>query len=168
MKVIPEETRKKISAALKGRATWNKGLIGTKDEHVMDRFLAKVKSLPSGCMEWIAHKNYKGYGMFRGRKNKWMSVHRFIYLELVGPIPDTLCIDHLCRNRSCVNVKHMELVTFAENSRRGINYQSLKTECIHGHPLNGDNLYARSDGTRECKKCRHEAVKRNRQRKAKC
>lgn len=74
-------------------------------------FWIKVQKT-SGCWNWQAAKN-QGYGTFRGQR-----AHRWAYEKLVGPIPEGLTIDHLCRNRGCVNPSHMEPVTASENARR--------------------------------------------------
>lgn len=83
-----------------------------------------------------------------------MLAHRKSYEILVGPIPGGLTIDHLCRNRACINPAHMEPVTNAENTRRAA---ALRTHCIKGHPLEGDNvrIQVRKNGwrSRVCVSC---------------
>ena len=83
--------------------------------------------------------------------------HRLAYELEIGPIPAGLEIDHLCRVRNCVNPAHLEPVTHAENIRRGtgpLAENARKTECVHGHPLEGANLYVRpGDGHRQCRAC---------------
>lgn len=70
------------------------------------------------CLTWTGARNNKGYGSIGISHQRSALVHRFVYERMVGPIPDGLTIDHLCMNKRCVNVQHMEVVTRAENSRR--------------------------------------------------
>jgi len=83
--------------------------------------------------------------------------HRYAYEALVGPIPEGLQIDHLCRHPRCVNPGHMEPVTIRENVLRGIGRSAVnarKTECFRGHPLTPDNIYPTRNGRgRACRIC---------------
>ena len=83
--------------------------------------------------------------------------HRLYYERHVGPIPDGLEMDHLCRNRACVNPDHLEPVTRAENNRRKAVAQ---THCKNGHPLSGDNLLA-TKRQRACRACQRERSRRH-------
>ncbi len=124
----------------------------------VERFWPKVEQ-GTGCWEWKASRNWGGYGQFwNGQRT--MPAHRFAYELLVGPIPEGLQIDHLCRNRGCVNPTHMEVVTNQENSRRG---KALITHCPQGHPYAGHNL-AIQEGRRRCRRCLHNRRKARRKR----
>jgi hypothetical protein len=98
----------------------------------------------SPCILWTGLLNEDGYGK-RGSR----LAHRVAYEEQVGPIPEGLEMDHLCRVRNCVNVQHLEPVTHQENCRRGIHWSSKKTHCPKGHPL---DYHWR--GKRLCSTCR--------------
>lgn len=76
----------------------------------------------SGCFEWRGTKTAEGYGAvyyMEGGRQFGRLAHRIMYEAEIGPIPPGLTIDHLCRNRGCVNPQHMEPVTRGENVRRG-------------------------------------------------
>lgn len=117
------------------------------------RFWDKVeRGEPSACWPWLASLNSDGYASFwlDGRQHR---AHRLAYEALVGPIPDGLLLDHLCRVRHCVNPDHLEPVTNAENTRRGL-CGRLVTECRQGHPYTAENTYIKTNGCRDCKTCR--------------
>lgn len=126
------------------------------------RFFRKMRLNPeTECWEWTGAISHDGYGKLglRGKRAGWQYAHRIAYRLFVGPIPENLDIDHLCRVRHCVNPQHLEAVTRRENLLRGTgrtarNYWT--THCHRGHRLAGDNLYIRPDGKPErgCRECR--------------
>lgn len=81
----------------------------------MSTFWSRVDKT-DGCWLWTSTVVWNGYGQFR-INNRRVYAHRFAYEQVVGPVPDGL--DHLCRNRRCVNPAHLEPVTRQENLRRG-------------------------------------------------
>lgn len=133
----------------------------------MQRLVAKFVPEPnSGCWLWTASCDSKGYGKIYVN-GKLVGAHRVAYELFVGPIPDGLHIDHLCRVRCCVNPSHMEPVTHAENIRRGDSgkatalQQRAKTHCPHGHEYNEENTHIRKNrnGARVCRTCARESMR---------
>jgi HNH endonuclease len=114
------------------------------------------------CWTWQAALNNRGYGVI-GERHMPRLAHRVSYEHFVGPIPDGLVLDHLCRVRHCVNPAHLEAVTQQENTRRGERAQ--RTHCPHGHEYSPENTAVRKDGSRECRQCVRERVARYRKRK---
>lgn len=121
------------------------------------------------CWLWVGSTGRGGYGRFwipaRGEQPRHIvTAHRFIYEQSVGPIPDGLELDHLCRRPSCVNPSHLEAVTPRENTLRGTGPGGLnarKTHCHNGHPFDQVNTYPRPHGAgRDCRICRREAGRR--------
>jgi hypothetical protein len=123
-----------------------------------DRFFEKVDA--GDCWLWTGTLAGGGYGWFLA-DGKSTPAHRWAYEYLVGPIPDGLDIDHLCRVRRCVNPDHLEPVTRIENVRRGYSstHQRVKTHCPQGHPYVGWNLLV-DHGRRRCRTCTNERERR--------
>jgi hypothetical protein len=129
------------------------------------RFWTKVDVDEAGCWLWGASVDLGGYARFHiGRPSagtaRMASAHRVAYSSLVGPIPEGLQLDHLCRVRHCVNPKHLEPVTHRENVLRGAGVAAgyaRRTHCRHGHVLVGRNVISRPDGGRRCRACKNAA-----------
>jgi hypothetical protein len=113
--------------------------------------------VPAGaCIEWQNCIDPDGYGRKRvGAKME--RAHRIAWQEKHGPIPAGMVTDHLCRNRRCVNVAHLELVTHRENTLRGHGptaRNARATSCINGHEFTPANTRIRpNDGSRVCRAC---------------
>ena len=108
------------------------------------------------CWSWTGSTNSSGYGQFRHKGVK-INAHRFSFELLRGEIPAGLELDHLCRNRRCVNPDHLEPVTSFVNKMRGRSFSALnaaKTHCSRGHAFTPTNTRKRPSGWRECRACR--------------
>lgn len=125
------------------KRTWAKGLCGTHYSHNRihgspvtkrslirnsETFLQRVDRTES-CWVWLGSIDSEGYGQF-GKNNTTIKAHRAAYVFFKGEIPDHMELDHLCRNRRCVNPDHLEPVTHAENIRRA---NAVMTHCKRGH-----------------------------------
>jgi hypothetical protein len=136
-------------------------------DSLLQDFWDQVQPEPlSGCWLWNGGLNPKGYGQMR-RDNRRLQVHRYAYELLVGPIPEGLELDHLCRVRCCVRPDHLEPVTHAENLRRARGTprrpaeryiptgRPAKTRCKRGHDFTPENTHF-TGKQRQCKECKRE------------
>lgn len=126
-----------------------------------ERFRAKFSIGADGCWIWNGSAAHGRYGSFR-EGGRVLTAHRFAYEATVGPIPEGLELDHLCRVTLCVNPAHLEPVTHAENVRRGRLGYGLRTTCKAGlHDVtDSDNVIVRRNGGRQCRPCHRAAVRR--------
>jgi hypothetical protein len=123
---------------------------------------ARITIDDRGCWVWQRARQRNGYGKARLSERDWLA-HRLSYEAHIGPIPDGMQIDHLCRNRACVKPAHLEPVTVRQNLLRGQGVtarEAAQTHCIHGHPFTGPNLYLDPRGRRQCRQCRRAAGRR--------
>lgn len=130
-----------------------------------ERFHLSYVVGPNDCWSW-RRPSPNGYGMiYANGRPQW--AHRAGYELLVGPIPKGLELDHLCRNRACVNPAHLEPVIHRENCLRGVSRNAenaRKTHCLRGHEFTPENTYhpPKRPTRRYCRACaRDNAQRRN-------
>lgn len=125
--------------------------------------LSKMERVGS-CWMWTGYIKpgpRGGYGYVRTKRGgKWRTepAHRAVYRRYRGAIRGKLTLDHLCRNRACVNPYHLEAVPLKVNILRGTSFGAVnaaKSHCVRGHKLGGANAYVRPGrpGTRDCRAC---------------
>ena len=131
----------------------------------VDKWFAK-HIRPSGeCWEWTGSKTRNGYGQLR-IEQKPMMAHRALYEYFVADIPAGLDLDHLCRNRACVNPWHMEPVTRSINLKRGrVGRHERPAACPQNHPYDEENTRITTKGSRACRTCERERAAESRRRK---
>jgi hypothetical protein len=121
----------------------------------------RIEPLPSGCWRWTGCISRAGYGRVRvgGTKGKLWQAHRAVYEHYRGPVADGLELDHLCRNRWCVNPDHVEPVSHVINVRRGESRTMViqrSGTCIRGHDRSTETSYSRKGWVSRCRACRRE------------
>lgn len=138
------------------------------DRERLEKFFLDRTEIHAGdCWLWTGSIHKDGYGEGSPMRHKKYMAHRLAYELYVGQIPDGLTIDHLCRNRRCVNPEHLRTLTIKENVLCGNGITAMnarKTHCPQGHPYEGDNLYTYPSGFRACLTCRREHGKAQRKR----
>lgn len=151
------------------------------DAFMETRFWPRVEGRDDKLGCWIFRPMNPGE-TFRSRyawisvKGKSLLVHRIAYEQLVGPIPEGMTIDHLCRNHFCVNPAHLEAVSNRTNVLRGVGLTATnarRTTCVHGHPFDEKNTYThewwdrgRRARARQCIACTREYTREWKKRKA--
>jgi len=130
-----------------------------------DRFWKFVRVSKAGCYEWLGSVSPQGYARISVAGRPELA-HRWVYETFVEIIPKGMVVDHLCRNRKCVNPEHLQIATHRENMLCGTGMAARnknKTHCVRGHAFDSVN----KNGHRFCRKCaRIRAKQRHIRRKA--
>lgn len=116
-----------------------------------------------GCWEWTGKIDKDGYGRHRFMGRSFMA-HRWVWECVNGWLSPSTQLDHLCKNRRCVNPAHLEPVSQKENISRARNSNSEKTHCPQGHRYTELNTYHTGAGKRKCRACARERAAERRAR----
>lgn len=103
-----------------------------------------------------------GYAfMYYPPKRKAIKAHRAAWMLANGPVPEGMVLDHICRDRACINLEHLRVVTQQENIMAGLHNIDNRSHCNQGHPFIKENIMVRKNGRRECAECNRERSRRN-------
>lgn len=134
-------------------------VLETEKETVAERILSNIENWKD-CWNWKGTVS-KDYAVMK-LHSRQVRVHRLIYELLVAPIPKGYVVDHVCKNKKCINPNHLQPVTSKENTLRGTSIPAInskKTHCKRGHSLEGGNLLKGQGNHRRCKLCKRENKK---------
>ena len=132
------------------------------DEQALDRYLSRVAVDPfTGCWLYQGARNKDGYAQTT-RNGKDLGIHRFVYEQLVRPVPPSVNLHHMkCVGKHCINPLHLEELTHAEHHARHREERWAGGFCRNGHELTEENTYTQANSKgRYCKTCLHEDQRR--------
>lgn len=139
-------------------------LIARSRQSPFEKVMSRTDKQVDGCWLYTGALAADGYARVKDTStDRALLVHRVVYDELVGTVPDGLVLDHLCRVRNCVNPQHLEPVTDAENIRRGVRARlGERTHCAEGHEFTPENTVPQRRKTKSgvtltpvCRTCRN-------------
>jgi hypothetical protein len=128
-----------------------------KNDHRFMNFVNKIQVSINGCWQWIGCIDMGGYGrIMLDKKNR--PAHRVSYeMHHLVKVPEDMTLDHLCRNPTCVNPWHLEIVTMRENMLRGNTIAAVairENKCMNGHEFTSENTMTnKTTGGRRCREC---------------
>lgn len=125
------------------------------DRPTIRSLFAQVRATERGCWEWIGYRDRDGYGVANVAGQRYRA-HRVFFESFVSRLDPGLVIDHLCRNAACVNPMHLEEVTIATNTLRGVGpsaENATVTHCPQGHAYTEENTYLDATSHRHCRTC---------------
>ncbi len=112
----------------------------------------------SDCIIWAGGQSM-GYGITY-RNGRQIRAHQAAWLDAGQEIPDGYQLHHICRQKLCINVEHLRLLTTADHARLHSkdprayrNWNMGKTHCVHGHEFTPENTYDTPAGYRKCRRC---------------
>ena len=122
----------------------------------VEKFLCKINAVDGNCWNWSGEISKEGYGLFSISSKRFFA-HRISFEMFKEKLNTSLVIDHVCRNRKCVNPDHLRQVTTRinniENSISLFAKKSSQSHCVNGHEFSEDSIYWEK-GRRKCVKCR--------------
>ena len=134
---------------------------------MIERLWRNVEVADNGCWIYTGYLDREGYGRIAmnawetGGKAIYRGTHAWVWESINGPIPSGLEPDHLCREKTCCNPDHLEIVTHQVNAQRR---SAQITHCPQDHPYDEANTYVDPTGRRHCRTCSYQAKKRHRAR----
>jgi len=157
----------KVRAATENRSPGfyaTKAVAAFKDKVFVNKLLANTEVSLDGCLRWKGYVSPSGYGMVHLPKFGARRIHRVVWENFVGEIPDGMTLDHLCHTRNCLNRHHLRLATSRDNTLNSetspIAINARKTHCVNGHEFTEANTtrYMRGNHMRrECRTCKKQA-----------
>jgi len=116
----------------------------------------------TNCIYPNSKSRSDGYAfMYYPPKRKAIKAHRAAWMLANGPVPEGMVLDHICRDRACINLEHLRVVTQQENIMAGLHNIDNRSHCNQGHPFIKENIMVRKNGKRECAECNRERARRN-------